>query len=52
MDQEHDRDHPPSRAGLGDADVWEWVGDHWQVRRIGATEETNAGGSPAPVEEP
>jgi hypothetical protein len=47
-----DPDDPPSREGLGDADVWEWADGHWRVRRIGAFEEPNAGGSPAPVEEP
>ena len=48
----HDQDHPPSRDGLGDAEVWEWAEDHWEVRTIAAHEQPNAGGSPAPVEEP
>jgi hypothetical protein len=47
-----DQNHPPSRAGLSDAEVWEWVDDHWQVREIAPFEEPNAGGSPAPVDEP
>jgi hypothetical protein len=46
------QDHPPSREGLSDAEVWEWAEDHWRVRRIAAFEEPNAGGSPAPVDEP
>ncbi len=41
----------PSREGLSDAEVWEWAGDHWRVRRIPALEEPNAGGSPAPVDD-
>ena len=44
-------DDPPSRDGLGDSEVWEWVGDRWRVRTIAPFEEPNAGGSPAPVEE-
>jgi len=51
-DTSESQDHPPSREGLGDAEVWEWAGDRWRVRRIAAFEEPNAGGSPAPVEEP
>jgi hypothetical protein len=47
-----DQDHPPPRDGLTDAQVWEWVDDRWRVRTIGATEEPNAGGSPAPVDDP
>lgn len=50
--QGQDQDHPPSRDGLTDSQVWEWVGDHWRIRTITATEEPNRGGSPAPVEEP
>lgn len=42
---------PPSRDGLDDDEVWVWADDHWYVRRILATEDPNAGGSPAPVEE-
>jgi len=48
---ERDQEHPPPRDGLTDAQVWEWVGDRWQVREIGAFEEPNPGGSPAPAEE-
>jgi hypothetical protein len=51
-DMSEDQDHPPSRDGLSDSEVWEWVGDRWRVRRIEAFEEPNAGGSPAPVDEP
>ncbi len=47
-----DPNSPPSREGLNDAEVWEWADDHWQIRTILATEEPNAGGSPAPAEEP
>jgi len=47
-----DQDHPPSREGLSDSEVWEWVGDHWRIRTITAFEEPNRGGSPAPVDEP
>jgi hypothetical protein len=47
-----DRDAPPSRDGLTDAQVWEWVDGAWRVREIALFEEPNAGGSPAPVEEP
>jgi hypothetical protein len=46
------RDEPPSREGLSDAEVWEWAQDHWRVRTIAPSEEPNAGGSPAPVDEP
>jgi hypothetical protein len=46
------QDHPPSREGLSDSEVWEWVGDRWQIRRIAAFEEPNSGGSPAPVDDP
>jgi hypothetical protein len=45
-------DVPPSREGLSDSEVWEWAGDHWRVRTIAPFEEPNAGGSPAPVDEP
>jgi 3-oxoadipate enol-lactonase len=47
-----DQDHPPSREGLSESQVWEWVGDHWRIRTITAFEEPNRGGSPAPVDEP
>jgi hypothetical protein len=47
-----DRNSPPSRAGLNDAEVWEWSGNHWQIRTILPFEEPNAGGSPAGVDEP
>jgi hypothetical protein len=47
-----DPNSPPSREGLTDAQVWEWADDHWQIREIRPHEEPNAGGSPAPVEEP
>jgi hypothetical protein len=47
-----DRDHPPSRDGLTDAEVWEWTDDGWRVRTIAPDEEANAGGNPAPHEEP
>ncbi len=47
-----DRDDPPSRKGLTEAQVWEWAEDHWQVREIAPDEHTNLGGSPEPVEEP
>jgi hypothetical protein len=47
-----DQNTPPSREGLSDAEVWEWTGDRWQVRTILPDEEPNAGGSPAPVDEP
>jgi hypothetical protein len=46
------QDRPPPRDGLSDSEVWEWADDHWQVRRIAPFEEPNAGGSPAPVDEP
>ena len=46
------QDEPPSRDGLSDSEVGEWVGDSWQVRTIAPFEEPNAGGSPAPVDEP
>jgi hypothetical protein len=45
-----DRNSPPSRDGLSDAEVWEWADDHWQVRAIPLFEEPNEGGSPAPTE--
>jgi hypothetical protein len=48
----HDQNKPPSREGLSDAEVWEWTGDHWRVRRIPPFEEPNPGGSPAPVDDP
>ena len=51
-EQVGDQDHPPSRDGLSDSEVWEWVGDHWRIRTITAFEEPNRGGSPAPVDEP
>lgn len=51
-EQYGDQDHPPSREGLTDSQVWEWVGDHWRIRTITAFEEPNRGGSPAPVDEP
>ena len=47
-----DRDNPPSRDGLTDAQVWEWAEDHWRVREIPPSEEPNKGGSPDPVGEP
>jgi hypothetical protein len=47
-----DQNAPPSRDGLSDSEVWEWTGDHWQVRHIPPLEEPNAGGSPAPVDDP
>jgi hypothetical protein len=52
MTEPQDQEHPPPREGLSDAEVWEWTGEQWQVRRIGAFEEGNPGGSPAPVDEP
>jgi hypothetical protein len=51
-DTSESQDLPPSRDGLSDAEVWEWAEGHWRVRTIAPFEETNAGGSPAPVEEP
>ena len=46
-----DRDHPPPRDGLTDAQVWEWADDeHWQVREIAAFEHPNLGGSVDPVD--
>lgn len=50
-EQGGDRDHPPSREGMSDAEVWEWTDEGWQMRVIAAAEEPNLGGSPAPVEE-
>jgi hypothetical protein len=47
-----DQDSPPGRDGLTDAQVWEWTGERWEIREIAAFEEPNAGGSPAPVDEP
>jgi hypothetical protein len=47
-----DQDSPPDRDGLTDAQVWEWTGERWEIREIAAFEEPNAGGSPAPVDEP
>jgi hypothetical protein len=47
-----DPDRPPSRDGLTDAEVWEWTDGEWRVRVIGAFEEPNSGGSPAPVDDP
>lgn len=50
---EHDDPaRPPSREGLSDAQVWEWSGDRWQLRSIGAAEEPNLGGSVSPLPEP
>lgn len=45
-----DINHPPSREGLTDAQVWVWSGDHWQVRTLDPDEVTNAGGSASPGE--
>jgi 3-oxoadipate enol-lactonase len=50
--ENEDQDHPPSREGLSDSEVWEWVGDHWRIRTIAGFEEPNRGGSPAPVDDP
>jgi hypothetical protein len=47
-----DQDSPPDRDGLTDAQVWEWTGERWEIREIAPFEEPNAGGSPAPVDEP
>jgi gluconate 5-dehydrogenase len=42
---------PPSREGLGDDEVWEWVGDQWRTRRVSPLQEPDAGGIPGAVEE-
>jgi hypothetical protein len=47
-----DQNRPPSRDGLSEDEVWQWCDDRWEIRRILPYEETNAGGSPAPAEEP